>query len=156
MRSSSEAIAQANPDWLIVLDRDAAVQADGHVAAQQLIIEAEALQNVTAVQQGQVIVLDPTFYLDEGIQAYTTLYQTVADAFADAGCTDRSRWGCAPSAPPPPRRSPPLRRHTCRGDPAECRHRCRDTCPSPAAVGPPRRPGAGRRTDRAVHADRRV
>lgn len=82
---SLEAIAQANPDWLIVLDRDAAVQADGHVAAQQLIIEAEALQNVTAVQQGQVIVLDPTFYLDEGIQAYTTLYQTVADAFADAG-----------------------------------------------------------------------
>lgn len=81
---SVEAIAAANPDWLIVLDRDAALLPEGYVAAAQLIEESEALKNVTAVREGQIIYLEPTFYLDESIQAYTTLYRSVADAFAAA------------------------------------------------------------------------
>jgi iron complex transport system substrate-binding protein len=81
---SLEAIAQAAPDWLIVLDIDGAFQEDGYVAAEGLIGEAEALQNVPAVQKGQVVYLDPNFYLDESIQAYTRLYEDIAEAFGAA------------------------------------------------------------------------
>ncbi|MBX3029578.1 MAG: ABC transporter substrate-binding protein [Chloroflexi bacterium] len=81
---SVEAIAAANPDWLIVLDRDGMWLDEGYTAAKELIEGSEALQNVTAVQQGQIIYLAPSFYLDEGIQAYTGLYADIAAAFAAA------------------------------------------------------------------------
>ncbi|MGO2751870.1 MAG: siderophore ABC transporter substrate-binding protein [Pseudoclavibacter sp.] len=81
---SVEAIAQANPEWMIVLDRDAGTGEEGATAAADLIAGAEALQNVPAVQKNQIVYLDPTFYLDEGIQAYTGLYADVAAAFAKA------------------------------------------------------------------------
>ncbi|MEV7973511.1 ABC transporter substrate-binding protein [Cellulomonas sp. NPDC089187] len=79
---SLEAIAQANPDWLIVLDRDGALDTEGYVAAQELIEGSELLANVTAVQEGQVIYLDPNFYLTEDIQAYTALFEQIRDAFS--------------------------------------------------------------------------
>lgn len=81
---SVEAIAAANPEWLIVLDRDGAFQEDGYVAAKELIEKSEALKNVPAVQKGQIVYLDANFYLTEGIQAYTDLYASVAKAFASA------------------------------------------------------------------------
>ncbi|WP_285136351.1 ABC transporter substrate-binding protein [Microbacterium sp. lyk4-40-TSB-66] len=79
---SVEAIAAANPEWLFVLDRDAMFGEDGYVSAKELVENAEALKNVPAVQKGQIVYLDGTFYLDEGIQAYTTLYRSAAEAFA--------------------------------------------------------------------------
>jgi iron complex transport system substrate-binding protein len=79
---SVEAIAAANPEWLFVLDRDAMFGEDGYVSAKELIENAEALKNVPAVQKGQIVYLDGSFYLDEGIQAYTTLYRSAAEAFA--------------------------------------------------------------------------
>ncbi|MGM1016136.1 MAG: siderophore ABC transporter substrate-binding protein [Actinomycetota bacterium] len=81
---SVEAIAAANPEWLIVLDRDAMFGEDGYVAAEELIEGSEALQNVPAVEKGQVVYLAPGFYLDESIQAYTQLYTDIAEAFAAA------------------------------------------------------------------------
>ncbi|GAA2533259.1 ABC transporter substrate-binding protein [Microbacterium mitrae] len=81
---SVEAIAAANPEWLIVLDRDGAFQEDGYIAAKELIEGSEALKNVPAVQKGQIVYLDANFYLTEGIQAYTGLYADVAEAFASA------------------------------------------------------------------------
>lgn len=81
---SVEAIAAAAPEWLIVLDRDAMFQEDGYVAAADLLENSEALQNVPAIQKGQIVYLDASFYLDEGIQAYTKLYAALAQAFADA------------------------------------------------------------------------
>jgi len=81
---SVEAIAAANPEWLIVLDRDAMFGEEGYVPARELIEGNEALQGVPAVQKGQVIYLAPSFYLDEGIQAYTQLFTDVAEAFAAA------------------------------------------------------------------------
>ena len=81
---SVEAIAQASPEWMIVLDRDAGTGEEGAAAAADLIAGAEALQNVPAVQKNQIVYLDPTFYLDEGIQAYTGLYTDVAAAFSGA------------------------------------------------------------------------
>ncbi|AOX46468.1 siderophore ABC transporter substrate-binding protein [Microbacterium sp. BH-3-3-3] len=79
---SVEAIAAANPEWLFVLDRDAMFGEDGYVSAKDLIENAEALKNVPAVQKDQVVYLDGSFYLDEGIQAYTKLYRSAAEAFA--------------------------------------------------------------------------
>lgn len=81
---SLEAVAQANPDWLIVLDRDGALDTEGYVAATELIGGSELLSGVTAVQEGQIIYLDPNFYLTEDIQAYTALFEQIRDAFTDA------------------------------------------------------------------------
>lgn len=81
---SVEAIAAASPEWLIVLDRDAMFGEEGYVAAKELIEGSEALKNVPAVQKGQIVYLAPSFYLDEGIQSYTTLYNDIAKAFAAA------------------------------------------------------------------------
>lgn len=81
---SVEAIAAAAPEWLIVLDRDAMFGEDGYVSAKELIEGSEALQNVPAVQKGQIVYLAPGFYLDEGIQSYTQLYSDIAAAFAAA------------------------------------------------------------------------
>lgn len=79
---SVEAIAAAAPEWLIVLDRDAMFGEEGYVSARDLIENSEALKNVPAVQKGQIVYLDATFYLDESIQAYTKLIRDLADAFA--------------------------------------------------------------------------
>lgn len=84
---SVEAIAQASPDWLVVLDRDGALQTEDYVPAKELIEQSEALQAVPAVQKGQVIYLDPNFYLTEGIQAYTQLFDQVGEAFRGASAT---------------------------------------------------------------------
>lgn len=82
---SVEAIAAANPDWIIVLDRDGAGVGEGdYRPATELIGASQALASVTAVAQDQVIYLDPNFYLTEDIQAYTALYEQIAQAFAAA------------------------------------------------------------------------
>nr|WP_237464975.1 ABC transporter substrate-binding protein [Leucobacter luti] len=80
---SVEAIAESNPEWIIVLDRDASFSEPepGSVPADELIAGSEALKNVPAVQKDQVIYLDPTFYVTEDIQAYTTLFEQMRDAF---------------------------------------------------------------------------
>lgn len=81
---SVEAIAQSNPDWIIVMDRDAATdvseEAD-YSTAEELIKESPALQNVTAVKEDQIIYLPNNFYITEDIQNYTTLMNDIADAF---------------------------------------------------------------------------
>jgi iron complex transport system substrate-binding protein len=82
---SVEAIAAANPDWIVVLDRDGAGVGEGEYRpATELIGGSEALAGVTAVAQEQVVYLDPDFYLTEDIQAYTALYEQLAQAFAGA------------------------------------------------------------------------
>lgn len=83
-----EAIAQANPDWIIALDRDAAMTPapgeDKNPPAYEIISTSEAMQNVTAITRDQIIVLDRNFYLTEGIHAYTTLFAQIRDAFKAA------------------------------------------------------------------------
>lgn len=83
-----EAIADSNPDWIVALDRDAAFAPEereaGSAPADELIRDSEALQNVTAVQQDQIVILDPNFYLTEGIQAYTELFAQLEEAFSAA------------------------------------------------------------------------
>lgn len=83
---SVEAIAESNPEWMIVLDRDASFSEPepGAVPADELIAGSEALANVPAVQKDQIIYLDPNFYLTEDIQAYTALISQIEAAFAAA------------------------------------------------------------------------
>lgn len=83
-----EAIADSNPDWIVALDRDAAFAPEereaGSEPADELLTNSEALQNVTAVQQDRIVILDPNFYLTEGIQAYTELFGQLEEAFSAA------------------------------------------------------------------------
>jgi iron complex transport system substrate-binding protein len=85
---SVEAIADSNPDWIVALDRDAAFAPEereaGSAPADELIKNSEALQNVPAVQQDRIVVLDPNFYLTEGVQAYTKLFTQLQEAFSAA------------------------------------------------------------------------
>ncbi|WP_119698610.1 ABC transporter substrate-binding protein [Microbacterium halotolerans] len=79
---SIEAIAQANADFLLVLDRDAAFAADQEVTpAMELINGSAALESVPAVQNEAIYVMPGDFYLTEDIIAYTTVLEGLADSF---------------------------------------------------------------------------
>lgn len=77
---SVEAIAAANPDWILVLDRDAAVGTGDVPPASAILEDSAALANVTAVQQGNIVYLPADTYINEGIQTYTEFFGTFADA----------------------------------------------------------------------------
>lgn len=79
---SIETIAQANPDWMIVLDRDAGTSTEGASPAKAIIDAQEGFAGTTFTKNEQVIYLDPFFYTTEGIQAYTDAFDSVATAFS--------------------------------------------------------------------------
>ncbi|MDJ1371091.1 siderophore ABC transporter substrate-binding protein [Gulosibacter molinativorax] len=83
---SVEAIAASNPDWILVLDRDAGltVQEDGYQPAEEVIANSDALANVTAVQDGHIYYVPSDTYTNESIQTYTEIYNGMADAFEAA------------------------------------------------------------------------
>lgn len=84
---SIEAMAQSNPDFIIVLDRAAAVSSeDGNdKTAEELLTESPALKNVTAVkEEGHIIYLPATYYLREDILQYTEVLKNIADTFQNA------------------------------------------------------------------------
>ena len=56
---SVEAIADANPTWILVMDRDAAVNADdpAYEPAAEVLEVSEALAGVTAVTEGNIVYL---------------------------------------------------------------------------------------------------
>ncbi len=77
---SVEAIAQSNPDWIFVLDRDAAVSgASDAVPAQDVIDNSPALQNTTAVSKGQIVYAPNDTYTNESIQTYLELFENLAN-----------------------------------------------------------------------------
>lgn len=80
---SVEAIAASNPDWILVMDRDAGVSVntdEAYTPANDLIGTSEALQNVTAVTEGHIVYMPAGTYLNEGIQTYTQFFNDLADA----------------------------------------------------------------------------
>ena len=83
---SVEAIAESNPDWILVMDRDAVFAADdpSYVQAADIIENSEALASVTAVADDQVVYMPTDTYLNEGIQTYTTFLNDFADALEKA------------------------------------------------------------------------
>lgn len=82
---SVEAIAQANPDWLMVLDRDAAISSqEEKIPARDVIANAPALQNTTAVRNGRIVYAPADTYTNESIQTYIEIFEEIANAFHSA------------------------------------------------------------------------
>lgn len=83
---SVEAIAASNPEWILVLDRSAAIDADTpeFTPAAEIIEASDALRNVPAVQKGQIVYLPADTYLNEGIQTHTEFLNDFADALESA------------------------------------------------------------------------
>jgi len=78
---SLEAIAQSNPDWIFVLDRDAATYlVSGSAPAADVIANSPALQNINAVRNGQIIYAPNNTYTNETIQTFTALFNDIAAA----------------------------------------------------------------------------
>lgn len=77
---SVEAIAASNPDWIMVLDRDAAVE-ESATPAKSVIEGSQALQGVTAVKEGNVLYAPGDTYTNESIITYTEILNQIADAF---------------------------------------------------------------------------
>lgn len=82
---SVEAIAQSNPDWIFVLDRDAAVSSTTDaVPAQDVIDNSPALQNTTAVTEKHIVYAPNDTYTNESIQTYLELFGDLASALSSA------------------------------------------------------------------------
>ncbi|WP_152192022.1 siderophore ABC transporter substrate-binding protein [Georgenia satyanarayanai] len=83
---SVEAIADSNPDWILVMDRDAAVAADDpeYAPAAEVLEASQALNGVTAIQEDRLVYMPADTYTNEGIQTYTEFFTTLADAFEAA------------------------------------------------------------------------
>ena len=80
---SVEAIAQSNPDWIFVLDRDAATSSAADATpARDVINNSPALQGVTAIAEEQIVYAPADTYTNESIQTYLELFQDLADALA--------------------------------------------------------------------------
>lgn len=80
---SVEAIASANPDFMIVMDRDAAVGDGSSAGAKELIEESEALQDVPAVKNDNIYYMPGDFYIAEDIQNHTTILNDLADQWSE-------------------------------------------------------------------------
>ncbi|AMB98667.1 iron ABC transporter substrate-binding protein [Aerococcus urinaehominis] len=78
---SVEAIAQSNPDWLLVLDRDAAITDTESQPAQEVIEDSPALKSLDAVKNNHVIYAPADTYTNESIQTLTEIFQSMAKAF---------------------------------------------------------------------------
>ena len=76
-----EAIAQSNPDWFFVLDRDAGVSGES-VPAQDIIDDSPALQNTTAIREGNIVYAPNDTYTNESIQTYIELFGDLAVALS--------------------------------------------------------------------------
>ncbi len=84
---SVEAIAASNPEWILVMDRDAGVSAntdEEYTPAADLLTSSAVLKNVPAVKNGHIVYMPAGTYLDEGIVTYTTFFNSLADALESA------------------------------------------------------------------------
>lgn len=81
---SVEAIAQSNPDWIFVLDRDAGVSStEDAVPAQDVIDNSPALQNTTAISEGQLFYAPDDTYTNESIQTFIELFEGLATTLSN-------------------------------------------------------------------------
>lgn len=77
---SVEAIVAANPQWILVLDRDAAVD-DNATPAKEVLENNDALKNVDAVKNGHVVYMPADTYTNESIQTYIEFLNELASKF---------------------------------------------------------------------------
>ena len=84
---SVEAIAQSNPAWILVMDRDAAVgveEGQTYVPANEVFTNTAALANVDAVKNARILYMPADTYVNESIQTYTEFFTQIADAMEQA------------------------------------------------------------------------
>lgn len=80
---SVEAIAKSNPDWIFVLDRDAAISSESEaVPAKDVINNSPALQKVTAISKGQIVYAPNDTYTNESIQTFIEIFNNMASTLA--------------------------------------------------------------------------
>lgn len=81
---SLEAIAQAQADWLLVLDRDASVVSDKtYVPAKDVLENSKALANLKAIQEKHIIYAPADMYTNESIHSFIELFNSIAEAFSN-------------------------------------------------------------------------
>lgn len=80
---SHEFILETNPDWLFVVDRDAAIGRDGQAAQQ--FLDNELVRNTSAWERGQVVYLDPLawYLIGGGVQALRVGIDQLSQALTD-------------------------------------------------------------------------
>lgn len=84
---SVEAIADSNPDWLLVLDRDGGTKAaeeEGYTPALDVIKNNDALSRVAAIKDEHVVLAPADTYTNESIITYTEVLNALADALEAA------------------------------------------------------------------------
>lgn len=81
---SFEFIAETNPDWLLVIDRAAAIGADGEAAASTL--DNPLVARSTAAQEGQIVYLDaaPMYVSGGGASSMMHTLDEIISAFGGA------------------------------------------------------------------------
>lgn len=81
---SFEFIREANPDWLLVLDRAAAIGSSEQAA--KVTLDNELVASTTAWKKGQVVYLPaPDFYIAAGgVQSLERVLATITEAFSAA------------------------------------------------------------------------
>lgn len=79
---SFEALADADPDWLYVIDRDGAIGEEGASPAEQ-VLDNELANRTTAAQEDQILYLNSEeVYLVGGIQAHLNTLDDVENALS--------------------------------------------------------------------------
>ncbi len=80
---SFEFVQKANPDWIVVIDRAAAVGQDGASARETL--DNPLVHETTAWREDQLVFLDPAsmYIANGGVRALTGLLGQIAEAFGD-------------------------------------------------------------------------
>ena len=77
---SVEAIAQSNPDYLFVLDRDAGVNStEKYTPARDVISHAPALKNTKAIQNNNIYYAPDDTYTNESIQTIIKIFEGIKD-----------------------------------------------------------------------------
>jgi iron complex transport system substrate-binding protein len=85
----SEFIRERNPDWLFVIDRDAAI---GQGDAARRLLDNPLVRQTNAWKQNQVVYLDPVawYVVGSGIQSTQAMVDEIARAYDAAGATERT------------------------------------------------------------------
>ncbi len=81
---NAEFIQQTNPDWLFVIDRDAAI---GRAGAARRMLDNPLVRQTTAWQKNQVVYLDPVnwYVANGGVQTTRLMVREMAEAYGRAG-----------------------------------------------------------------------
>ena len=81
---SVEAIAQANPEYILVLDRDAATTKKGEesIPASDVIENSEALKNMEAIKNSNVYYAPADTYTNESPQTFIKIFEGLTELFS--------------------------------------------------------------------------